>query len=147
MSEADGTHVADYRFWVDERVRFNDLDLLGHVNNVAYVVYVENGRAAFLRDIGLWTIGAPRQIVIVHFAMDYRREVRFPAELRVGVRALAIGNRSFRIGVGIFRDGQCVATADNTVVCWDTAQRRAVPLDERERAALAPHLPAAVLTP
>src|SRR3546814_7594293 len=44
-----------------------------------------------------------RQTVIARFEIDYRREVAYPADLRVGVRVLAIGNSSFQIGVGIFR--------------------------------------------
>lgn len=138
--EADGTRVEDYRYWVDERVRFNDLDLLGHVNNIAYVVYVETGRANFLRSIGMFELDARRQTVIVRFEIDYRREVQYPAELRVGVRVLAIGNTSFQIGVGIFNGETCVATARNAIVRWDREQHIAVALDAAERAALSPYL-------
>jgi acyl-CoA thioester hydrolase len=140
--EVDGTRVADYRYWVDERVRFNDLDLLGHVNNIAYVVYVETGRANFLRSIGMFNLDDRRQTVIVRFEIDYRREVRYPADLRVGVRVLAIGNTSFRIGVGIFDGETCVATAHNAIVRWDRDRHAALALDEGERAALGAYLAA-----
>ncbi|WP_051362009.1 acyl-CoA thioesterase [Solimonas soli] len=136
MSAADGTRVADYRFWVGERVRFNDLDLLGHVNNIAYVVYVETGRASFLRSLGMFELDARRQTVIARFEMDYRRELGYPADVRVGVRVLAIGRSSFRIGVGIFDGDGCVASALNVIVRWDRERHQAVALDAAERAAL-----------
>lgn len=138
--EVGGTRIADYRYWVDERVRFNDLDLIGHVNNVAYVVYVETGRANFLRSIGLFEAGDRRQTVIARLEIDYRREVRYPADLRVGVRVLAIGNSSFQVGVGIFDGETCVATARNAIVRWDRDQHVALSLNGEERAALARYL-------
>ncbi|NGY04834.1 acyl-CoA thioesterase [Solimonas terrae] len=138
--EAGGTRIGDYRYWVDERVRFNDLDLLGHVNNIAYVVYVETGRANFLRSIDMFDLGDRRQTVIVRFEIDYRREVQYPADLRVGVRVLAIGNSSFQIGVGIFAGETCVATARNAIVRWDRELHQAVALDDGERAALRSYL-------
>ncbi|HEY9547413.1 MAG TPA: thioesterase family protein [Solimonas sp.] len=147
--EATGTRVDDYRYWVDERVRFNDLDLLGHVNNIAYVVYVETGRASFLRSIGMFELDDRRQTVIARFEIDYRREVAYPADLRVGVRVLAIGNSSFQIGVGIFSGETCVATARNAIVRWDRERHAAVALDDGERVALSAYLvdgPGAVLS-
>lgn len=138
--DTGGRQVGDYRYWVDERVRFNDLDLLGHVNNIAYIVYVETGRANFLRSIGMFELDARRQTVIVRVEVDYRREVEYPAELRVGVRVLAIGNTSFQIEVGIFKDETCVATARNVIVCWDREQHVALALNDSERAALGAYL-------
>jgi acyl-CoA thioester hydrolase len=40
----DAMDPASYRFWVTEHIRFADLDLLGHVNNVAFTVYAESCR-------------------------------------------------------------------------------------------------------
>ena len=140
MNQADGTRIADYRYWVDERVRFNDLDMLGHVNNIAYLVYVETGRATFLRSLGMFDIGARRQSVIVRFETDYRRELGYPADVRVGVRVSGIGRTSFRLGVGIFDGEVCVATATNVIVRWDRDLHQAIPLDDADRAALSAHL-------
>lgn len=141
MSEPDGTRVSDYRYWIGERVRFNDLDLLGHVNNIAYMVYVETGRANFLRSIGMFEIGGRRQTVIARMEIDYRRELGYPADVRVGVRVLAVGRSSFRIGVGIFDGDVCVATAVNVIVRWDRDLHQSLALDESERAALSAWLP------
>src|SRR3546814_8087397 len=81
-----------------------------------------------------------RQTVIARFEIDYRREVAYPADLRVGVRVLAIGNSSFQIGVGIFSGETCVATARNAIVRWDRERHAAVALDDGERVALSAYL-------
>lgn len=130
----------DYRWWTEERVRFNDLDVIGHVNNIAYCIYVETGRAGFLSEIGFWVMGAQRANVIARTEMDYLHEVRFPAQLRIGVSVLALGNRSVTLGVAIFNGEICVLTARNIIVRFDTQTRRSVPLEESERAMFRPYL-------
>lgn len=129
------TDVAAYRFWTDERVRFDDLDLLGHVNNKSFTTYAESGRVAFLSQTRLWVPHAAQQNVIVRLEIDYRRELHFPADVRVGVRVLRIGNRSFTLGLGMFSGGHCVATATTVMVRIDAASRKAIELDAdvRER--------------
>ena len=137
---ADATDPAAYRYWVPEIVRFADLDLIGHVNNKAYATYAESGRAAFLRHTGLWRMDAVRHSVIVRLEIDYRRELHYPAELRIGVRTLHIGRRSFTLGLGIFHGETCAATVVTVFARIDGHSRRAVELDDAERAVLAEHL-------
>lgn len=130
---------ASYRFWIDEHVRFADLDMLGHVNNKAFTTYAESGRAAFLRETGLWIPGARRQSVIVRLEVDYLRELHYPAALRVGVCVLAIGTRSFSLGLGIFSGDACIATVVTVLVRIDGQTRVPVALDAGERECLRPY--------
>ncbi|MGB1562882.1 MAG: acyl-CoA thioesterase [Sinimarinibacterium flocculans] len=136
------TDAGAYRYWVPEIVRFADLDLIGHVNNKAYATYAESGRAAFLRHTGLWRPDATRHSVIVRLEIDYRRELHYPADLRIGVRVLNIGKRSFTLGLGIFHGDICVATVVTVFARMDAQTRKAVELDAQERAALSPYLDA-----
>ena len=41
-----------YPYWIDESVRFADLDPLGHVNNAAISTYFESARVALFSDAG-----------------------------------------------------------------------------------------------
>lgn len=149
MSDGASTPVADatdpgaYRYWAPEIVRFADLDLIGHVNNKAYATYAESGRAAFLRHTGLWRPDATRHSVIVRLEIDYRRELHYPAELRIGVRVLGIGRRSFTLGLGIFHGETCAATVVTVFARTDAQTRKAVELDTEERASLRRYLEAA----
>lgn len=135
MSEPPSPDV--YRFWITEHIRFADLDLLGHVNNKAFLTYAESARAAFLRETGLWVPQAPRQNVLARLEIDYRRELHYPGELRVGVRVLDIGRTSFRLGIGVFDGEHCAATITTVLVRIDVATRAAVALDNDERERLA----------
>jgi acyl-CoA thioester hydrolase len=136
----DPTNPAFYKFWVTEHIRFADLDLLGHVNNVAFTIYAESCRAAFMHQTKFWIPHAQRQNVIVRIELDYRRELHYPGEVRAGLRVLKIGNSSFTLGQGLFDGEHCAATAVTTIVRIDANTRKATPLNDEERANLQPYL-------
>lgn len=137
---AEATDAAAYKFWVTEHIRFADLDVLGHVNNIAFTIYAESGRAAFLRETGLWTPHGDRQNVIARIELDYRRELHYPGVVRVGLRVLKIGRTSFRVGIGLFDGEHCAATAEAVLVRIDRNSRKGIELNAEERAALEPYL-------
>ncbi|TJY58868.1 acyl-CoA thioesterase [Sinimarinibacterium sp. CAU 1509] len=132
----DATAVASYPYWTREHVRFADLDMQGHVNNVAFAVFAETGRAAFLREIELWVPHAERYSVIVKLEINYRRELMYPCDIRVGVRVTQIGRTSFTVGVGLFDGDHCAATIDTVHVRMTQPTRTPVPLNDEERAQL-----------
>lgn len=130
------TTAEGYRYWVDENVRFGDLDLIGHVNNKRYLDYAENVRAPFLRSTGIWVTGRSQQSVIAHVEVTYLRELHYPNKLRLGLSVLHIGTTSFTLAQGVFCEGHCTGTIVSRSVWIDTASRRPIPLGAAERAAL-----------
>lgn len=140
---APARDAATYRFWVDEHARFADLDLLGHVNNVAFAVYAEYARSMFLHQTGLWVPQAARQSVIARIEIDYRQELLFPAQVRIGLLVRAIGRTSFTVDTCVFQEGVCISTCRATLVRRDGASPRPVPLNDEELRSLQPWLAAA----
>lgn len=145
MTQAEApprTSKEAYRFWIDERVRFADLDILGHVNNKAFMTYAESARAAFLIQTGLFDPRGPRQNVVARLEIDYRRELHYPNELRVGLCVSRIGTKSFMLSQGIFAGETCVATVNATMVHIDTDSRQTTVLGDKELGILRPYLAA-----
>lgn len=130
------TTAEGYRYWVDENVRFGDLDLLGHVNNRSYLDYAESVRAPFLSAIGLWTVGRVEQSVLAHVEIDFLRELHYPNRLRLGASVLSVGNTSFSLAHGVFCNDVCTGTISARLVWIDTRSRRPIPLGLAEREAL-----------
>jgi acyl-CoA thioester hydrolase len=119
---------ASFRHWTDERLRFSDTDMVGHVNNAVYATFLESGRVSFLYDPA-WPLRPPgHDFVIVRLVIDFRAEAHYPGEVRIGTRLLALGGRSFTLGQGIFKDGACIATGESVLALIDHENRRAVPL-------------------
>lgn len=138
LPEAPARDAAAYRFWIEERVRYADLDSLGHVNNVAYAVYFEGGRVEFLRATGVWD-PADNSVttVVARSEIDFLREVLYPAVVRVGTRCVRLGHTSFVLDSAAFVDGECVSVCRAVQVRWDVATRGPAPLTPANRERLA----------
>ncbi len=75
-----------YKHWIDDHVRFSDLDPLGHVNNNAIGQYFENARAAlFVKVTPEWPKG-DKFFVLARSAVDFRRELHMPAQAACRLR-------------------------------------------------------------
>ena len=87
-------------------VRFSDVDLLGHVNNVRYVDYVQDAQTEFL--ISSFTQAAVRghtDLVVAHTELDYLGQLNLrPEPYDVWTRVVAVGTTSITFEVEI-RDG------------------------------------------
>ncbi len=111
-----------YSRWQRITIRYSDQDPMGHVNNNAYGVWIEVARVSLIDH---YLAAAPDWLdtVLASVTIDFLKETRFPGEVRVGARLIAIGNRSFRSGYGIFRDDACLATSVSTNVFFDMRSR------------------------
>jgi acyl-CoA thioester hydrolase len=78
------------------QVRFGDYDPNGHVNNVAYLAFMETARIAFL--IELKEVGGMAATTIARAEVDYLRAVTTRAEfVDVKVSVEAVGRSSFTV--------------------------------------------------
>ncbi|ACJ00122.1 acyl-CoA thioesterase [Rhodospirillum centenum] len=129
-----------YRIWVREHVRFADLDPLGHANNNSIGVYFESGRLGLHDAAGLPVLMRGTAVVLARLAIDFRAEIHFPNELRIGVGVLRVGRTSWTTGAGLFVDGRCCATSEAVTVLIDRETRRPIPLPADMRDALSEFL-------
>jgi acyl-CoA thioester hydrolase len=135
MSDFDPLDPEAYRFWANEHVRFADLDMLGHVNNKAYATYFESGRIAYFSKCGI-NDGPKVGMVMVRLEIDYRKEITFPATLRVGVRPLKMTRSTLTLGCAIFNGAVCSANSVSTAIRFDPVARKSTPFSDAERAAI-----------
>jgi len=118
----DLTDARIYRHWEIVTIRYADEDRMGHVNNAAYASWIEVARISLIAQ---YLLSGPDWLdtVLASVTINYLKETRFPGEVRVGARLLRIGNRSFRSGYGVFRDDECLATAECANVFFDMRSR------------------------
>ncbi len=139
----DLTDPAGFSHWTSEKIRFQDIDRLDHLNNVAIAAYAESGRVEFLDAVApesLRRSGAPYW-VIAQLNLRFLAETRFPGSVRIGTCVLRIGNSSVTLGQGMFVDERCIATTESVVVLVDPESGRGRELGESLRAALVAHVP------
>jgi acyl-CoA thioester hydrolase len=117
MPSDDRVRRGDFRCWVKIPVRWGDMDAIGHVNNAAYFTYCESARIDYFDRIGLGRfMEAAEGLAFAHAALNFRREVRYPAVVEVGVRVPDVRNRSFRMDYGMFLETTGTLVADGTSV-------------------------------
>jgi acyl-CoA thioester hydrolase len=112
---------ASYRHWTHVTIRFSDEDRMGHVNNAAYSVWIEAARVAYLES--LYRSGTELDTVLARIIVDYLHETRWPGDVRIGSRLLAVGSKSLRTAYGVFRDDRCLATSECVNVFFDPRTR------------------------
>lgn len=126
----DLTQRASFTYFEQEKIRFSDTDMIGHVNNVAYAALLESGRTAFGRNFLFAHIPDDCLVVMARVEIDYRQELHWPAIVDVGTRIIAVGRSSYVMGQGVFHGERCVAGGRTTLVLISQETRRARPLPE-----------------
>lgn len=118
----------------DVHVRFSDVDVYGHVNNVKYFEYLQEARILFLHEL---TDGERDfHIVVAQVDVDYRAPILFreaPYECRTTVAA--VGTRSMTLDSDI-RDGdRLLARARAVLVFYDLERQCSTepPAEVRDR--------------
>ncbi|MES2753319.1 MAG: acyl-CoA thioesterase [Pseudomonadota bacterium] len=97
------------------QTRFADLDVLGHINNVAMVALFETARTRFNHAVGLVRF-RDTQWLIAAQEINYLAEGGFPTDVTMAHGIGRIGGRSWTIIGAAFQNGVPIATGDVTVV-------------------------------
>lgn len=91
-------NIADFKFKAPLSIRWNDLDALGHVNNVYYFEYFQIGRGLYMDAISKNWDWTKNMFVIAHIACDYYKEIKLTVKQpMIRMRASSIGTKSFEI--------------------------------------------------
>ena len=130
----------DFRHFEPVRVRWGDMDSMGHVNNAVYFTYCESARMSYFEAVDLPShAAAPSHGPALAAAdLNFRQQVRYPAELEVGARVTHLGGKSFTFEYVLFRRGSEEVVADGSgVIAWvDYEQGKAIPLPDSLRQAI-----------
>ena len=104
------------------QTRYQDLDAMGHINNVAFAAMFENARVRFNWAIGRLNRDDSFRAVVAMNAINYLAEGGFPADVEIATGIGHIGNRSWEILAVMHQDGRAIATCDTVIVMTDPKQ-------------------------
>lgn len=132
-------------FTLQMLVRFSDCDPLGHVNNAAYLTYIEQARIILWREqLGFssrrFVGGGPRGegFILARAEVDFRAQARDGDRLEVGLGLAGFGNTSatYEYEVLDLADRRLIAEARTVQVWFDYDAARPVPLTDPVKAKL-----------
>ncbi len=87
-----------FKFSMPLNIRWNDMDALGHVNNVYYIDYFQNTRAAYMPAVSKNWDWTKHMFVIAHIECDYYKELSLISKKpMIKARTSKLGNKSFEI--------------------------------------------------
>ncbi|MFY9824254.1 MAG: thioesterase family protein [Thermoanaerobaculia bacterium] len=115
-------------------VRWGDMDSMGHVNNAKYFTYSESARMSYFAAVRMKELSEAPQHgpALAAASLNFRAQVRYPAELEVATRVTEIGRSSFKMEYEILYRDTDDRVADGTgVIVWvDYGTGKPIPLPE-----------------
>lgn len=108
---------APWAFGMADRVRFGELDVLGHVNNAAYLRWFENLRIHYF---GAYAVadysGKPPKIVLKNIGLDFKAEVKLNDPYILVGRTVEMRSSSFTMHYAVYVRGAVTTTGHAVIV-------------------------------
>ncbi|MDF0532296.1 thioesterase family protein [Tsukamurella sp. 8F] len=126
---------------VEIQMRWSDMDLNAHVNNVLFLRYLEEARIRFMTDVWQAQTGDVA-VLVAHQEIDYVRPLVYALEpARFDIWISDIGTSRYTFGYEVFDPaGNLCARAESTLVSIDPRTQRATPIPDDVRTELEAHL-------
>lgn len=122
---------------LDLQIRFNDIDQMGHVNNAVIMEFFDLGKDHFFRARGLPPEEGDFTVMVVHYEVDFRSQIRKSDAIAVETEVERIGNKSLTVLQRIVEQGTGRLCAEcRTVMAGyrrSTAASDVIPDDVRAR--------------
>ena len=124
------------------RIDWGDMDLLGHVNNVAIVRYLQAGRVMFMENIGLPAfVGMKTGPIEAATEIQFRKQLHFPGDVEVRTGVREVKNTSIILDHQIFdASGELAVSAMEVIVHFDFVNQTKIPLTGELRKNIAAYL-------
>lgn len=124
------------RFVREVDVRFHDLDAMGHAHHTLPLIYLEEARAAYWREVAGREAVTDIDYVMAEVTVRFHGRIEYPSQLAVGLRVSRIGTKSFDMEFEIrSSDGELKASGRTVQVMYDYGNGKAkeVPTEIRSR--------------
>lgn len=122
-----------FRHAVPLQLRFNDIDVLGHVNNNAQLALFDVGKTEFYNALrGELADWSRVEAVIVNINCTFMEQIRFTDPMEVRTRVKKIGERSFVLQQ-ILRNresGQICSMCESVMVSVDFTTKASKPIPD-----------------
>jgi acyl-CoA thioester hydrolase len=118
------------------RIDWSEIDLFGHVNNLAIMKYVQAARVNYLELIDLMQLQTEKKIgpILASTNCQFRKPLFYPGQVTVYSRVDSIKNTSFRIQHRMYNDKHEVsAEAHDIIVFYDFNKNTKLPIPEAIR--------------
>ena len=120
-------------------VPFADVDMMRHVNNVAYIRWTETMRSEYFAQVMRTPINGDHGMIQATINFTYERQLVYREQIAIGCKIPRIGNKSFDFEYEIWSDthGHRAAHGITTMVAFDFVRDQTIVVPEDWRKAIA----------
>ena len=90
------------------QMRFNDIDMMGHVNNAVIMEYLDLAKSRYFAAAGVPV--SPQEgdftVMVVHHEIDFLRQIHFNDDVEVRTHVSHFGTKSLRVEQRVHANGQ-----------------------------------------
>jgi acyl-CoA thioester hydrolase len=122
------------------QIRFNDVDMLGHVTNSAYPQYFDLGRMAYINEVFGEQISWDRQgLILVSISIDFMNSIKLYDKVKVRTKVVRIGNKSLEMVQDIYNETTNLVAAKSKAIMvgYNGVDEVSIPIPELWRQKIA----------
>lgn len=132
-NRCEAASVDRFRHHMPLQMRFNDIDMLGHLNNSVYLTFMDLAKARYFKEVN----GGPVDIssigiVIVNINANFCIPTFFDEEIEVETAVVAIGEKSLTLEQRIYSvpDRQVKCSCRTVMAGFDIKTNTGIPIAE-----------------
>ena len=128
-----------YKVIFEHEVLFRDLDALLHVNNVAFLAFMEDARMQYWKALTRKHDLKGINFILAEITCRYLSPAYLGETLIIGIRARNLGTKSFQFEYRMEEKAsrRSVAEGSSVQVMYDYKQKQSISIEERMRDAVA----------
>lgn len=127
----------DFRFWHPVEVRFQDIDACGHAHHSRALIYFEEARLAYWDAVVRGSRVEEVVYLVAELKVRYRRRIRYPMKLDVGVRVARLARRHFLMDYEARSGkGDLLISGSSVQVTYDYASEASIAIPGSVRSAI-----------
>ena len=125
----------DFKNCVEIQVRFNDIDMLGHVSNTVYLNYFDTGKSSYIEEVVKDYDFKVEAIVEASVKIDFFEPVFMNARIAVLTRITKLGNKSFTFEHQLIdaNTHKIHAACTTVMVCFNPQKQESIQIPENWR--------------
>ena len=131
--------LSEFSHSIDVQIRFNDVDILGHLNNTVYFSFFDTGKAYFFeKALNRKMEWRKVECVIANIDCAYHSPIYFGEQIEVLTRCSHVGEKSFVLQQKKKKkmSGAVKSACETVMVSFDPHRQVSEPIPERWRKAL-----------
>lgn len=120
---------------VSVQIRFNDIDVVGHVNNAMYLQYLDFARMDYFKQVFANIIDWRKEsLILAKIEMEYFEPVFLGDKISVYTKIEKIGNKSIQMHQHIVKDDneeeELVASCTSILVGYDYTKQSSMKISQ-----------------